>query len=122
MSYLTEVIIVALSVATILGLLGMGVNVIRLLKSFRNGILAKGWKFIAIAAFFLIYGITALDLSISSWLPSGILIGFLGFSGATCQAIGGLAFAYGCKSQYDVWNPKGMTKTATNQKPLETGA
>jgi hypothetical protein len=71
MDYLPNLIIAGLSIATIFGLLGMGVNAIRLLKSFRNGILAKGWKFISIAAFFLIYGIVALDLSISSWLPSG---------------------------------------------------
>ena len=117
MSYLTSLVVLALSVATILGLLGMGVNAVRLLRGFKNGFLAKGWKFIAIAAFFLIYGIIALDLSISSWLPAGIWTGILGFSGATCQAIGGLAFAYGCKSQYDAWNPKGMMKVATSQTP-----
>src|ERR1700730_14585320 len=116
MSYLTSLVVLALSVATIFGLLGMGVNAIRLLRSFRNGILAKGWKFISIAAFFLIYGIVALDLSISSWLPSGIFTGFLGFSGATCQAIGGLAFAYGCKAQYDAWNPKGLKNDQTVAK------
>ena len=114
MSDFTNLIVLGLSVVTIVGLFLMGINAVRLLKGFRNGVLARGWKFIAIAAFFLIYGIVALDLSISTWLPSGIFSEFLGYSGAACQALGGLAFAYGCKAQYDAWNPRGM-KTARSQ-------
>jgi hypothetical protein len=112
MSELTEIITAVLGVATILGLFAMGVNAIRLLRSFRNGVLQKGWKYIAIAAFCLIYGIVGLDLSVSSWLPPGLLSGIMGYSGAAFQAIGGVTIAYGCKAQYDVWNPKGMKKSA----------
>ena len=94
--------------------MGMGVKLsVRLLKGFKSGILASGWKFISIAAFCFIYGIVALDLSISMWLPSGILTSILGYSGAAFQATGGLAFAYGCKAQYDAWNPKGMKNKST---------
>jgi len=52
----------------------------------------------------------ALDLSVSSWLPSDLFTSILGYTGAALQAIGGLTFAYGCKAQYDAWNPKGMKK------------
>ena len=72
MSQIESLVVAGLSVATILGLMGMGVNSVRLLKGFKNGILASGWKFMSIAAFFFIYGIVALDLSISGWLPLGI--------------------------------------------------
>ncbi len=112
---ITSLIVAILGVTTILGILGMGVNAVRLLKGFKNGILAKGWKYISFAAFFFIYGIIALDLSVSTYLPSGLLPEILGYSGAAFQAIGGLTFAYGCKSQYDAWNPKGMSKTVVKQ-------
>src|SRR5579871_2139685 len=117
---ISTLIIGILGVTTILGIMGMGVNAVRLLRSFRNGVLAKGWKFISIAAFFLIYGIVALDLSVSTWLPAGMLTSLLGYSGAASQAIGGLAFAYGCKAQYDAWNPKGM-KVERSQTPQNAG-
>ena len=104
----TTIIVPALALATILGLLGMAVNATRILRSLRHGVLQKGWKYIAVAAFCLVYGILALDLSVSALFPSGILKGILGYSGAAFQAIGAISLAYGCKSQYDAWSPKGM--------------
>jgi|SRR5579872_1686480 len=117
---MTSSIVAILGVTTILGILGMGVNAFRLLRSFKNGVLAKGWKYISIAAFFFIFGIVALDLSVSSWLPSDVFTGILGYTGAAFQAIGGLTFAFGCKFQYDAWNPKGMKKSLvkTSQESL----
>ena len=122
MTDVQSLVIAGLGVATILGLLGMGVNGVRLLKGFKNGILAKGWKFISLAAFFFIYGISALDLSISGWIPLGVFAGVLGFSGALFQAIAALTFAYGCKAQYDAWNPKGMTKSSSVVVQSQTGS
>jgi hypothetical protein len=110
--FITNLIVLVLGVATVLGMLGMGINSIRLLRSLRAGVLEKGWKYISIAAFCLIYGILALDLSVASIFQSALLIGILGYSGAAFQAIGGITMAYGIKSEYDAWNPKGMKKPA----------
>ncbi len=112
MSEITSVTTGILAVVTIAGLLAMAFNSVRLLRSLRSGVLERGWKFIAIAAFFLVYGIFALDISVAGMQTSNILLGFLGYSGATFQAAGALTFAYGFKAQYDAWNPKGMKKQA----------
>ncbi len=88
----------------------MGINSARILKSLGRGVLAQGWKFIALSAFCFVYGIVALDLSVSSIIAISTVKAFLGYSGAAFQAIGALIMAFGIKSQYDAWNPKGMMK------------
>jgi hypothetical protein len=110
MTDITSIITAALGIVTVLGMLGMAFNSIRLLKSLRKGVLEKGWKYISIAAFCLVYGIAALDLSVAGLHSSYIVLGVLGYSGATFEAVGALSFAYGLKAQYDAWNPKGMPK------------
>jgi hypothetical protein len=110
MSDITSVITIALGVVTVAGLIGMAFNSVRVLHALRKGVLEKGWRFISIAAFLLIFGIIALDLSVSGLQLSSLLLGFLGYSGASLEALGALSFAYGLKSQYDAWNPKEMRK------------
>jgi hypothetical protein len=89
---------------------GTAYYAIKLLRSMRNGVLEKGWRFIVFAAFCLIFGILALDLSISGLIGNNLLLEILGYAGASLQAVGGLGIAYGFKAQYDAWNPKGMRK------------
>ena len=94
----------------------MAFYAIRLLRSFRSGTLERGWKFIAFAAFCLIFGIIALDLSVAGLDVNGTVLEVMGYSGAALQAMGAITIAYGFKAQYDAWNPKGMRKDSATQE------
>ena len=109
-----------LGVVTLAGMAGTAFYAIRLMRSLRNGILERGWRFIVFAAFCLIFGIVALDLSLTGLSQNSLFLGILGYSGAALQAIGAIAIGYGFKAQYDVWNPKGMKKTVekATKEPL----
>jgi stage V sporulation protein SpoVS len=105
-----SLITIVVSIAKLAGMIAIAFYAIKLLRIIRRGLLEKGWKLIVFAAFCLIFGILGLDLSIASRDPNSIVLEVLGYSGAALQTIGAITIAYGFKSQYDVWNPKGMTR------------
>jgi uncharacterized membrane protein len=111
MADISTILTVVLGVATLGGMTAMAFYAIQLLRSLRSGVLEKGWKFIALASFCLIFGTVSLDLSISGLNLSSLLEEMLGYSGAALQAIGVISIAYGFKAQNDAWKPKGMRKT-----------
>jgi hypothetical protein len=111
MSEITSIITTIVGISTLAGMVATAFYAIRLLRSMRNGVLEKGWRFIVFAAFCLIIGIVGLDLSVAGMNLNSAFLGVIGYSGAALQAIGAITIAYGFKSQYDAWNPKGL-KTA----------
>jgi hypothetical protein len=94
--------------------IAMGYYSIRLMRSFRGGILSNGWKYICIAVPFLVFGQLTTGLGGSG--ANSILMVF----GASLSAIGGLMIVIGFRAQYGAWNPKGMKSTSTqiDQKPV----
>ncbi len=91
----------------------MGYYSVRILRSFKGGILSKGWKYISIAVPFLIFG----QLSTGMGSSDDILIQaeILKTLGASLSLVGGIMIVIGFRNQYNSWNPKGM-KTPTVQK------
>jgi hypothetical protein len=90
--------------------IAMGYYSIRLLRSFRGGILSNGWKYICIAVPFLVSGQLTTGLGGSG--ANGVLMVF----GASLSAIGGLMIVIGFRAQYRAWNPKGMKSTSTQSE------
>src|SRR5271166_3586660 len=85
----------------------MGYYSIRILRSFKGGLLSSGWKYICIAVPFLIFGqlMTSTSGSDSITLAQEQILMTLG---ASLSLIGGILIVFGFRSQYRVWNPKGM--------------
>ncbi len=94
----------------------MGFYSIRILKSFRGGVLSKGWKYISIAVPFLIFGqlMSGLGNSQSLVMTQQEILRVVGIS---LSAIGGLLIVVGFRAQYQAWNPKGM-KTTPESRPI----
>ena len=86
----------------------MGYYSIRILKSFKGGLLGKGWRFISIAVPFLVFGQLATSMGGSS-SASLLQDQILKVIGASLSAIGGLMIVIGFRSQFKLWTPKGMS-------------
>ena len=93
----------------------MGYYSVRILRSFRGGLLSSGWKYICIAVPFLIFGqlITSMGGSGSIATEQEQI---LRIAGASLSAIGGLMIVVGFRAQYRVWNPKGMKSTPNSKE------
>ena len=89
----------------------MGFYSVRILRSFRGGVLSKGWKYICIAVPFLILGklLTGIGGASSLALTEQMLLKVLGTS---LSAIGGLMIVIGFRNQYNAWNPKELKVAA----------
>jgi hypothetical protein len=92
---------------TIVVWLLMGYYSLRILRSLKGGILSKGWEFICVAVPFLILGQLATSLSSSSRITS-ISEQSLQAIGALLSLTGGIMIVIGFRTEYKVWNPKGM--------------
>lgn len=95
----------------------MGYYSVRILRSFRGGVLSKGWKYICVAVPFLILGQLSTGLSISSVAVSQQEI--LRTLGASLSAIGGLMIVIGFRIEYRAWNPRGL-KDSSQSAPQTT--
>jgi len=93
----------------------MGYYSIKILRSFKGGVLVKGWKYICIAVPFLIFGQLATGMGGSSSL---ILQSqqILKVVGASLSLIGGLMIVIGFRTEYKAWNPKQMKMEASVEK------
>jgi len=91
----------------------MGYYSIRILRSFKGGLLGNGWKYICIAVPFLIFGqlITSMGGSSSIAITQGQILRVLG---ASLSAVGGLMIVIGFRSQFRAWNPKGLKSAPTS--------
>jgi len=97
----------------------MGYYSVRILRSFKGGLLSEGWKYICIAVPFLIFGqlATSMGGSDSITLTQEQILKVLGI---TLSLIGGIMIVIGFRSQYRMWNPKGMkpTPVPSSQEPV----
>ena len=91
----------------------MGYYSVRILRSFKGGILSQGWKYICIAVPFLISGQLATGMGSSDTVL--IREEIFKVLGASLSLLGGVMIVIGFRRQYMSWNPKGM-KTSTVQK------
>ena len=98
----------------------MGYYSIRILKSFKGGLLGKGWRFISIAVPFLVFGQLATSMGGSSSVVLQEQI--LKVIGASLSAIGGLMIVIGFRSQFKLWTPKGMSseKKAAQEQTVKS--
>ena len=84
----------------------MGYYSVRILRSFKGGVLSKGWKYICIAVPFLIFGQLSTSMSTSDTIViQGEILKILG---ASLSLLGGIMIVIGFRTQYNSWNPKGM--------------
>jgi|SRR5579872_2553488 len=97
----------------------MGYYSVRILRSFKGGILSQGWKYICLAVPFLIFGQLATSIGGSASINSGEEI--LRTVGASLSLLGGLLIVIGFRTEYRAWNPKQM-KTAKVEKPISNQA
>jgi hypothetical protein len=91
----------------------MGFYSVRILRSFRGGVLSKGWKYICIAVPFLIFGQVSTGIGGSDSLAIMEQAAFK-VLGTSLSAIGGLMIVIGFRIQYKAWNPKEL-KIAPSQ-------
>jgi hypothetical protein len=99
----------------------MGFYSVRILKSFRGGVLSRGWKYISIAVPFLISGqlMSGLGNSQSLAMTQQEILRVVGMS---LSAIGGLLIVVGFRAQYQAWNPKGMKSGQATPESRPIGA
>ena len=92
----------------------MGYYSVRILRSFKGGILSKRWKYICTGVPFLIFG----QLTTSIGSSDSVLIQEEIFKvlGASLSLIGGIMIVIGFRTQYNSWNPKGMKNILPEQK------
>ena len=86
----------------------MGYYSVKILRSFKGGVLSRGWRYVCIAVPFLVFGqlITGLGSSSSiTLLREGAVLKVLGDS---LSAIGGLFMVLGFRTEYKSWSPKGL--------------
>jgi hypothetical protein len=100
----------------------MGYYSMRILRSFRGGVLSKGWTFVSVAVPFLIFGqlVNGFGSSQSLTMVSQETLRVIG---ASLSAIGGLLIVLGFRAQYKAWNPKGMKRreaSAPETSPIST--
>ena len=100
----------------------MGYYSVRILHSFRGGVLSKGWTFVSVAVPFLISGqlVTGIGSSQSLAMDSQETLRVIG---ASLSALGGLLIVLGFRAQYKAWNPKGMKRreaSAPEASPIST--
>jgi len=91
----------------------MGYYSIRILRSFKGGLLSNGWKYICIAVPFLIFGQLATSMSGSTSISLN-LEQSLKVLGASFSLLGGIMIVVGFRAQYSLWNPKGMKHASTS--------
>jgi hypothetical protein len=77
----------------------MGYYSVRILRSFKGGILSKGWKFICIAVPFLIFGQLATGLGTNNSLAS-IQQEIFRTLGGSLSLIGGIMIVVGFRAEY----------------------
>ena len=99
----------------------MGYYSVRILRSFKGGILSKGWKYICIAVPFLIFGQLATGLGASASLAS-IQQELFRTAGASLSLIGGLLIVVGFRTEYRAWNPKQMKEATVQPAAQQTMA
>lgn len=99
-----------LAIGTIVIWILMGYYSIKILRSFRGGVLSKGWKYISIAVPFLILG--QILVGMSGYGSIGV-VHLLRTAGASFSAIGGLMIVIGFRAEHNAWNPKQLK----NSKP-----
>jgi hypothetical protein len=85
----------------------LGFYSIRILNSFKGGVLSKGWKYVCIAVPFLIFGQFSTGLGDSSSIAM-MQVEILKTIGVSLSAIGGLMIVIGFRTQYNAWHPKGL--------------
>ncbi|MGI0092138.1 MAG: hypothetical protein ACREBS_10545 [Nitrososphaerales archaeon] len=96
----------------------MGFYSARILRSFRGGVLSKGWKYICIAVPFFIIGQLSTGMSDSGSIAS-MQQEILAALGTSLSAIGGLMVVVGFRAQYNAWHPKEI-KIASAQDTTTT--
>ncbi len=108
-----------LVIGTIVVWILMGYYSVRILRSFKGGLLSNGWKYICIAVPFLIFGQLATSMSGSDSISVTLEQTFK-VLGASLSLIGGIMIVIGFRSQYRIWNPKGMKSapTTAEQEPV----
>ncbi|MCL5067254.1 MAG: hypothetical protein M1368_02730, partial [Thaumarchaeota archaeon] len=91
----------------------MGFYSIRILRSFRGGVLSKGWRYISIAVPFLILGQLFTGMGESSTIAL-LEDQILRAAGASFSAIGGLMIIIGLRAEHNAWNPKGLKSSLSS--------
>ena len=90
----------------------MGYYSARIFRSFRGGVLMKGWRYICIAVPFLILGQLATGLSDSSGASAAQDLMFRAL-GLSMSLVGGVLIVIGFRTEYRAWNPKKMNIPST---------
>ena len=98
----------------------MGYYSTRILRSFKGGILSKGWKYICIAVPFLIFGQLATGISDSNSITL-IQEQTLKAIGVSLSLIGGVMVVIGFRTEYRAWNPKQMKSATFTEKEIGPG-
>jgi hypothetical protein len=100
----------------------MGYYSVRILRSFKGGVLSRGWKYICIAVPFLIFGQLATSMG-SSGSVALIQDQIFRVAGASLSLLGGIMIVIGFRTEYRAWNPKQMrSQTLNEQKPISEQA
>ena len=97
----------------------MGYYSVRILRSFRGGVLSKGWKYVSIAVPFLIFGQIATSYGSNNAFTT-VDQEILRVLGASLAALGGLMIVLGFRAQYNAWNPKEMKKREATPEILRS--
>jgi hypothetical protein len=107
-----------MQIAQIIGLLALslfGFYALEILSSFRNGVLARSWRYISIGAIVLIsaqFPLIAAGIGLLAAENTSLII-----LGTLMRLIGILFLAIGLRSQSRVWNSKGGIQAHGEGRP-----
>ena len=96
-----------------------GYYAIKLLGSFRSGMLAKGWKYVTIGATFLVLAQFPFLASSIGSASDGFLLNIIG---AAMRFAGMISMTIGLRAQYEIWrldNKVLASSTESSVKPIK---
>lgn len=107
-SYLITFILEGITSFLLIALLYYG---LRILTSFKKGMLERGWRILSVGIIFLVAGV--LIMTLSSYIPVG---GYLYQFAIGFNAVGICLAVLGFKSHYDVWSIGDGKSSKADQK------